>query len=90
MARSLRISQPSPPAPTTNILALAVDCSAPPAEVSNSPMGREPVSLAKGLERVRSVLRDPLCRPDSAGRLVVSWGRAFAGEEFVISNALRF
>ena len=59
MARSLRISQPSPPAPTTNIFALEVTCVAPPTDVSNSPMGREPVSLEKGLDRVRSVLREP-------------------------------
>lgn len=68
MARSFRISHPSPPAPTTNTRAvermewwcwLALGDADGDADGSNSPIGSAPVSLAKGDARERRVASDP-------------------------------
>ena len=58
MARSLRISHPRPPAPTTMTGAVErmdLDTSASTDMGSDSPMGRAPVWLVKGDGRLRSV-----------------------------------
>ena len=70
MARSLSISHPSPPAPTTSILASrSEDDRAPtsPGEGSNSPTGNDPVSFENGLLRDSRVESVPRCRRERGG-----------------------
>ena len=70
MARSLSISHPNPPAPTTSILASrSEDDRAPtsPGEGSNSPTGNDPVSFENGLLRDSRVESVPRCRRERGG-----------------------
>ena len=72
MARSLSISHPNPPAPTTSILASrSEDDRAAPTSPggggSNSPTGNDPVSFEYGLLRDSRVESVPRCRRERGG-----------------------